>query len=182
MNLFLTVVLLLAAVPSWAAEVYTFDVLPSSGQIFGEPGETIGWGYSLTNQSSSLWLLTTALSPGSFLFGTPSLLFDFPILAPGATITVPFDAANLTGLMALIWDTLVPTGTVESGAFLLEAEWWRGDPLASGQFDSFAPPSTVAYSASAVPEPGTGALLVIGVASTLLARWRRQHATRHYQQ
>jgi len=52
---------LLSAVPMVAADVYIFDLLPTDGNIAGLPGSPIGWGYSLENQSSSLWLITTGL-------------------------------------------------------------------------------------------------------------------------
>ena len=95
MKLFLIVVLLFAAVPGWTAEVYTFSLLPDDGSIAGGPGQTVGWGYSIENQSTTHWLVTTGLAPGSFQFGTPELFFDFPILAPGSSVTVPFDAASV---------------------------------------------------------------------------------------
>src|SRR4051794_28174671 len=118
MKLFFAAVLLFAAVPAWAADIYTFSLLPNSGRITGAPNETVGWGYSIENQSSSLWLVPSGLAPGSFQFGTPELLFDFPILAPGSHVNVPFNAAALTGLLALTWDASAPGGAVESGNFL----------------------------------------------------------------
>ena len=108
MKRFLAVVLLFAAVPAWTAEIHTFSLLPSSGQIAGVPGQTVGWGYSIENQSTAFWLVTTGLASGPFQFATPNLVFDFPILAPDSSVTVPFDAAALTGLLALTWDTSAP--------------------------------------------------------------------------
>ena len=101
MKRFSVVVLLFAAVPAWTAEIYTFSLLPGDGHIAGAPGETVGWGYSIDNQSTSQWLVTTGLAPGAFQFGTPNLLFDFPILAPGSSATSPFNVAGLTGLFGV---------------------------------------------------------------------------------
>jgi hypothetical protein len=160
MKLVFAVVLLFAAVPAWTAEIHTFSLLPDDGSISGAPGETVGWGYSMENQSTTHWLVTAGLVPGSFQFGTPDLIFDFPILAPGASLTVPFDAAASEGLMGLTWDASAPLGAVESGSFELSAEWWNGDPLAGGQFAFGADPLSQSYQATAVvPEPGSGALL-----------------------
>jgi hypothetical protein len=159
MKLFLTAVLLFAAVPSWTAEIYTFNLLPGDGRIAGAPGETIGWGYEIENESTTHWLIATGVAMSAFQFGTPNLIFDFPILAPGDTVTAPFDATALTGLAALTWDASAPAGAVESGSFVLSAEWWTGDPLAGGQLAFTATPLTQPYQATVVPEPGTGALL-----------------------
>lgn len=168
MKLLFAAALLFAAVPAWTAETYTFNVLPADGRITGSPGETVGWGYSIENQSSSFWLVTTGVAPGSFQFGTPNLIFDFPILAPGTTATQPFNAAALTGLLALTWDASAPRSAVESGNFLMTAEWWNGDPFAGGQLAFAASNQSQSYNATVAPEPGTvtmmtSALLLVGV-------------------
>ena len=62
MKVFFAAALLFAAVPAWTAETYTFNVLPVDGRITGSPGETVGWGYSIENQSSSFWLVTTGVA------------------------------------------------------------------------------------------------------------------------
>jgi hypothetical protein len=79
------------------------------------PGSTIGWGYALQNQSSSLWLVPSDLNAGTFLNGTPALLFDFPVLGPGASATKDFDPGTSTGLYQLTWDALAPLGFVNAG-------------------------------------------------------------------
>src|SRR5207249_1049270 len=74
------------------ADSFTFDTLPSSGDVAGPAGSTVGWGYTITNSALNDWLVMTGLSAGSFLNGTPdSSFFDFPILAPQTTLSVPFD-------------------------------------------------------------------------------------------
>jgi hypothetical protein len=115
--------------------------------------------------------VTTALSADSFLNGTPTLLFDFPIIAPGATVTEAFNAGTGTGLYQLTWNAGAPNGFVNSGLFILSAEWWDGDPLSGGSFIAGATDSSAPYAASvgasAVPEPrillllGFGAALVV---------------------
>ena len=174
MKLLAIVTLLVAAAPSWAAEIYTFSLLPESGQVGGAPGTTVGWGYMLENQSTDYWLVTDGLDPGSFVFGTPQVLFDFPMLAPGASVTVPFDAGTLTGLFALTWDASAPLGTIESGSFLLEAQWWDGDPLAGGTLAFAATPSSLPYQAVVTPEPTTTGLLGLGLLGVGLGLRRRR--------
>ena len=71
--------------------------------------------------------------------GTPTLLFDFPILAPGGTVTEAFDSVNSIGLFELQWDVSAPVGFVNIGNFTLSGEWWDGDPLNGGNFIAAAP-------------------------------------------
>jgi hypothetical protein len=43
---------------------------------------------------------------------SPTLLFDFPDLGPGATVTEPFDPVNGIGIYELQWDPSAPVGFV----------------------------------------------------------------------
>lgn len=79
----------LSALPAMAANIYTFSVSPAE-DVSGPAGLTLtGWGYTIHNESTTNWLVTTNLSAGTFLHATPHLLFDFPDLAPGGTADVP---------------------------------------------------------------------------------------------
>ncbi len=173
----LFVALLLAAVPGMAADIYDFTLLPQNGAIQGVPGSTIGWGYTINNESTSLWLVTTDLSAGTFQHATPDLLFDFPDLAPGASVTVPYNPNKAAGLYGIVWDANTPMGFVNSGSFSINAEWWNGDPAAGGQFRFAAPDSAQPYAASvasvATPEPGTLVLLSLPLLASCLLGLRR---------
>lgn len=156
--------ILLSTVPAVAAEIYDFSLLPTDGAVQGASGSTVGWGYSLKNESTSYWLVTTALNSGVFQNGTPTLLFDFPAIAPGATVTVPLNLSTSAGLSELTWFTSAPAGYRNSGQFTLNAQWWDGNPLGSGRFRFAAPDSFTPYSATvsaAVPEPATTALVAL---------------------
>jgi hypothetical protein len=156
---------LLSAVPTIAADIYTFGLIPVDGSIAGIPGSTIGWGYSIENQSSSLWLVTSGLDSGVFQHGTPSSIFDFPDIAPAQTVTVPFNSTISAGLYQLIWDATAPAGFVNSGRFVLDAEWWDGAPQNGGGFVSSAPTATQFYTAAVtgVPEPGTISIVAVSM-------------------
>lgn len=172
---------LLSVMPVMAADVYSFGVLPGDGSIGAAPGATTGWGYTIENQSNSLWLVTTGLTSGGFQYGTPNLIFDFPDVAPGEAVTVSFDPVTSAGLEEFTWDTSAPLGFVNSGNFSLEAQWWSGDPLGGGGFVSDAPSATQFYSvtaiATAAPEPATNmlvaaAFLLLGFTKVLRHRSR----------
>jgi hypothetical protein len=137
-----------------AADMYTFTV-PDAVTVASPAGLETGWGYILHNESSSLWLVTTNLSAGTFQHATPDLIFDFPDLAPGGTVTVPYDPVTQAGLYQILWDQNAPAGFVNSGTFTLSAQWWSGDPGAGGSFISGAPNANQPYSATITPEPAT---------------------------
>jgi protein-disulfide isomerase len=136
----------------------------------------VGWGYSLNNTDPSSWFVTTNLNSDSFSNGTPTSLFDFPILAPGDTVTEPFDSVNSTGLFELLWDLSAPVGFANSGNFVLSGQWWDGDPLNGGNFFADAPDLSLAYTATvtgsvSAPEPSSFLLLAGGIAAII--GWRK---------
>ncbi len=172
----LLLALSLLAIPAMAADVYTFTV-PNGENVSGLGGLTLtGWGYSIHNESSSLWLVTTGLSSGAFQHASPKLLFDFPDLAPGATVDMPYNPVTPSGLFQILWDSSVPPGFVNSGTFDLSAQWWNGDPLNGGSLVSLAPGAGQPYSASLtpVPEPAMGGLAVVSLLFLALLKrgWR----------
>jgi hypothetical protein len=178
-----TAVLLLGGTTSFAAPMtYTFSTDPSSGSIQGTPGSTIGWGYSITNNDSTDWLVTVNLTSNPFADGVPDAsIFDFPIIAPGATAFLPYDPIVGTGLFALTWSSSAPIGFTNSGVFTLNAEWWTGDPFAGGTFIQDAVEETATYLATvsrpnAVPEPN-GFLLLATALLALLIVHKRVRAT-----
>lgn len=158
----LLVALCLAALPTMAADIYTFTV-PDSVTVASLAGVVTGWGYTLQNQSSTEWLVTTGLTAGTFQHATPDLLFDFPDVAPGATVTVPYNPLTLAGLYQIAWDANTPSGFVNSGTFTLSAEWWSGDPLNGGTRIGTAPSASQSYTATVTPEPATVTLMALSL-------------------
>ncbi|MGH9518200.1 MAG: PEP-CTERM sorting domain-containing protein [Terriglobales bacterium] len=162
---------------------FSFQLLPGQ-DITGSPGQTIGWGYSITNNSQADFLQMDELDPlrGFPLSWHPKLLFDFPLISPGTTFSEPFDPGNGTGFLEL---NLAPDATPGAAGtqvcncqFTLRGQFYapgdeitQNNPLGQGTGSSD-------YSASVgvVPEPtslwllGSGALLLLGWG------WRRKAA------
>lgn len=160
----------LALAQSWRAAT-----LPQDGNLGGPAGSLQVWGYDIANDDGALWLVTTSVSADPFEHASPLSFFDFPIVAPGRAATIP--AGGAFGLFGIVWDAGAPLGFVNSGSFLLTAEWWSGDPLAGGSYVSAADSISLDYSAlvTSVPEPALPLMLGAGLALLCVARrhvWR----------
>lgn len=158
-----------------ATPVWSFSVLPAGGDISGPAGSTIGWGYTISNPDSVNSLSLTGLVADPFSNGTPDgSLFDYPIVAPNSTVTVPYNGSTGAGLYALTWDATAPAGFVNSGTFVLSADWLD----AGGNYLETATEQSATYSAtvSAVPAPaaiwlfGSGLLALLGRAQRKVTR------------
>ena len=177
---FLVLCLLLFTCPASADIV--FGLLPPDGDLSGPAGSIVGWGYSLTNTDTSNWFMPTALNSDSFANGTPTLLFDFPILAPGGSAKEAFDPATGIGLFELQWDVSAPAGFANTGNFVLSGQWWDGDPFGGGSFIADAPDVSAPYSAvvgppnAVVPEPSAAVLAIAALASIVVRSKRAGQA------
>lgn len=169
--LVVAMILLLGGQSAYAIPDWSFNLLPAGGNVSGPAGSTVGWGYEITNSDTDNWLSVWGLSADLFLNGSPMSLFDFPSLAPGASVTVPYDEVSGLGLYQLTWDITAPNGFANSGTFILSADWYDGDPLGGGSWNGTAPDQNAAYTATvtsaAVPEPATWLLLVSGLAGVV---------------
>jgi hypothetical protein len=167
---------LITCIPSLYADsfTYTFELIPENGVIEGLPGSTIGWGYQIENKDDTKWLSPSSLAAGTFINATPGAIFDFPVLAPGATLSVPFD--GIYGLYEISWDLTAPVGFVNSGSFIVSADWYDGDPASEGNFLQPASDQTVNYSATVagsqvpVPEPASVLLIASGLIGCAVLR------------
>ena len=184
----LAVLIVLASAPLVHAAPFTFSLLPASGAIAGEPGSTLGWGYSITNPSETDWLMLTTLNADAFLnVTTTEALTALPILAPGETQTVSYNPVTLEGLFQITWNALAPVGSVNVGQFVFSAEFWQGDPFEGGAFLSLADDQAASYSATVsatsapVPEPATLLLMTTGLGATGLLQRRRRRSVSHHE-
>jgi hypothetical protein len=149
------------------ADVWTVSLLPGTA-ISGPAGSTIGWGYDITNESATQWLVLENVAETPFQ-DVVSLdpVFDYPILAPGGTASEDY-VPGTTGLLGLTWSSSAAPYYVNAGNFVLSADWYSGDPFGTGVDLGAAPQETVAYSAqvsptapTAVPEPAALGFVVV---------------------
>jgi hypothetical protein len=140
----------------------------------------VGWGYQLVNTDTSNWFVPTQLNASSFSLGSPDAsYFDFPVLAPGASVDAAFDTLLHSGLYGVQLYPFALAGQSDSGIFTLSGEWWSGDPLAGGTFLQAADAVQAALSltvagVTAVPLPGSLPLLALGMLLLLLRQRRLQ--------
>jgi len=112
------------------AATISLTLMPASGNVSGPPGSTVGWGYTITNNSSD-WVETLSVFAGSFTHGTPNVIFDFPNVAPMSSVSLDFSLVATAscpsppcGLYDLAWDNSAPVGTVNSGTVTLNSDFF----------------------------------------------------------
>ena len=170
--------LTLAAHLANAGALLTLD--PGSGMISGLPGETIGWGFTVTNDSQTDWLILTSAnftpttSIGTFTDYTGA---NFVVVGPApesSSVTQPFLPAIQSGAGSFAINSNAPFGIV-AGQIVMTYDLYSQDPN-SPSFDPIASLISTDNSLSApasvqvVPEPATW----LGMISALvLLRLRR---------
>jgi len=174
------IVLGLALCPAARADSWTISLLPGN-DVSSPAGSTIGWGFTVTNNSSE-FLFLDDISADIFTHATPNAgVFTFPEVDPNSSVTVDY-AAGVNGLYELTWDADAPTGFTNSGTFVVSAQWCDDN---TGTTCTDAPDVTAAYSAtvagaSTVPEPAAALLLTMGLGllAPSMGRKRRPGPTR----
>jgi hypothetical protein len=160
------------------ADSLSFTTEPNPGNVSGIAGSTVGWGYSITNNSMSNYLDLTGIDSDLFLAtdGTPDAsIFDFPVLAPLQTITEQYDPANFIGLFQFTWNPGVPVGTTETGQFTVYAQFCDAPDLShcgstvSASADYTA--TVISNFPASVPETSSFLLLVSALCGIGLWTW-----------
>lgn len=165
--------LLWTAPAALAQDINTFSfTLVPAGDLFGQPGQMVGWGYSVTNFDYYDWLSIDAVSTtANFTTGTAdSFNFVSLIVAPGDTQEsdfVPFTS----GLYEVTIDPATPPGAFDAGTFEVSATWYLAEPggVDCPDFscvDTEFPVQTSdqqPFSVTATPEPQTWAFTLIGL-------------------
>ena len=160
----------------------TMTLIPASGDLSGTPGTTVGWGFSLTGDADYYLMFSditySSLAGWGDFAGYLTDLGSF-IVAPGATVTHPFDAGLETGVGSFSIHTdampgFVTTGIIDAtyGIFRISPDNpdFNPDSDIISLDKRFSNPASVTV--NPVPEPSTFLLLGAGVGG--LAIWRRR--------
>lgn len=177
----LAVLLLAARTPLSASPILTLD--PPSGAVNGLPGTTVGWGFNITNDTSS-FLVVTSLTASGFSLGIGSLTdyiaaLNFYVVAPNSSLPVAFSSATTQGTAAYAINAGATAGASDSGLFAITYDLLVNDPNGGGGSDpndqfglAFADVSA-SVTVTDVPEPGALFMLLTGVGLLLVAARRR---------
>jgi len=175
---------ILCAAPLCAGTV-SLTTDPFDGSIAGMPGETVGWGFTLTWNSDAEWMSVTS---SALTFETnPSLgtYTDFvglqggPLpnyaLAPSTSWAEVFDAVTMQGLASYQIALDAVPFAYDSGSLVVFFDTFDGNPLDGGLqtgSSSVAAPFAVAVAATTVPEPSYVVLGCICILASALLRRR----------
>ena len=172
-NLLAVAALLALSASSASSSAFTFVTDPADGLLSGATGTTVGYGYTIVNPDPTLWLVTTNFSAGTFAYATGTSLFDFPMVAPGQTVFLPYDPLSGAGLYEIFIDGSSPPGYVNLGAFVVSGEFDRLDPdlglvFAASADDQIAQYQITATSNAGASEPRLMWVAGLGLAALLL--------------
>ncbi len=155
---------------------------PVNGALTGAPGDTVGWGFGLQNNSADTLTITSSFlinetnsSVGSYsdiisYAGGPANAMTQPQSNWTQSFGYNIDPALSTGVGAFFINTNAPNGAIDSAQLVIAYEL---DTIA-GNFDSSgvltAPVSVEVASPTPAPEPSLSALIGFAVAGLWLAR------------
>ena len=184
----LSAVLLIAASGLRAGAVLTLN--PANGAMNGQPGQSIAWGFTITNDTNFL-----VVNKADYLTVTPLGTFTdfvssfFTVVGPGtyavASWTQPGDVAGQTGIGSYAIDSSTAVGSLSTGTIVLDYDLYSVSPnnpmfdpsvdyLGAGSLSQAAsvlatPPGDM------VPEPASSFLMLAALAALIAGRisWRR---------
>jgi hypothetical protein len=152
-----------------------------SGAAGGLPGTTVGWGFTLTDTSTSNWIvLNDSTFIGSPVYGsyTDYVSSMFYVAGPSSTLQVSWNKALLSGTGEFDIFATDPAGAVTPGTINVDYSVFSQDPN-SPTFD----PSSLVTSGTfsdpvqieVTPEPASWTLLIAAaLLSAMLPGWRRR--------
>lgn len=161
------------------------DLIPSANPgpsgIAGAPGQTVGWGFDITNTNLGQWLVVTSWAyfpntPGIGLF-TDFTGFHKVVVGPTPSQQVIqlFNLATNSGVGSYAISGAAAPGTIETGVLEISYDLYSSDPnlpgatlISSGLFLDLTTSVTVVN----LPEPGTAAVTALALVGLLFRRAR----------
>ncbi len=168
-------------VPAAQADII-ITMNPANGNISGNPGDTVGWGFTITADPSnfasidsvqlafdtnpSLGIFTDLLGPQ----GGPSQGFIAP--SPSGPWTENFDATAGLGIGSYQISPLAAPGQQDTGTLAVFYDLFSADPSTCSSCYIQTNEIDLSVSVTAAPEPAPVLLLTAGLASLYFARRR----------
>lgn len=175
-----TLLLIVAISAAQAAPIITLD---PSASIGGSPGDTIGWGFTINNDTTQ-WLVVSSVTPSGFspAVGTFTDFIasqNFYVVNPNSIFSAPFSSATNGGFGSFLIDSGAAQGAVANGTFAILYDLYANDPnidpseVAPGNaFSELSASVTVARASQGIPEPGQGILVALGLGGLAILRRR----------
>jgi hypothetical protein len=159
-----------------AAPILTLN--PSNGVVSGTPGSTVGWGFTLSNDSGFLIPSLVVFCEGAFnascapTFGTfTDFAAQLQFNVVGPTVTQTFDDAAQQGIGSFAINANAPAGVTDTGTIFLVYDTFSCDitdnncnPTQTGFSELLSVPASVSIVGASVPEPGSAVLIFVGLA------------------
>jgi hypothetical protein len=158
--------------------------LTPSNSLTGNPGSTVGWGFTLTNNVSWIEVVEAQFCLdaviGNPCFNPSSQFFDIisnppndVIVGPGGSASQPYDPSNNKGLGKFTIAPGAPNGSSVVGNILLTYNTFDNDPNNGGNQIGFNDAISAAAKVTAVPEPAGLALAGLALAGLAALRLRQ---------
>jgi hypothetical protein len=170
----------------------TFTLTPS-GTVSGQPGDSVGWGYSIVNDTGDYMLIENSFfcDPGedpSDFDCSPGLgastyqdfiATNFTEIAPNTTGAQSFDASATTGVGEYSIDPSATPGQSDVGSIVIVYDLFTTDFLSPNytccqvggdmEISAAAEVDVTGTGTSPVPEPATQGLVVAGLLLSAVA-------------
>ena len=165
------------------------------GPIGGEAGTTIGWGFSITNDTGFYLLVdssqfcqigqdpnftTCTQTQGTY---NDLIASDLTVINPNSTLTQSYDLSAPSGLGSYTINAGAPLFAIDTGVIVLTYIEFSGNPLTTGTpvsgdielglNDLPNGGSSGAAQVEVTPEPGSFVLLGLGLAGSAMIRRAR---------
>ncbi len=181
-------------VMGWPASAYVLTLAPSA-TVSGLPGNTVGWGYSITNSSSQYMVIvnsyfcesgqdplytTCTQSVGAY---SDFIASKATVIAPMSTATVAFSAQTSQGVGGYAIRSSATVGQTDSGSIVVEYDLYTANPftdstaqIVGGDAELTAPASVQVGTSTVTPVPVLSNWALAALALLLIAAAMRHLA------